>query len=242
MSPLIDKQIYEGKAKKVFSVKNSTELIIFYKDSLTAFNAEKKAEMKGKGNINHQIDSYLHRFLQKNNIETHYLKSLGDNECLVKPLEMIPLEVVVRNASAGSLSKRFGLKEGEKLKAPLFELYYKKDELNDPFISSEQVLAFDFASEATLKKIKSTALKVNDLLVSFFDPLDIDLVDFKIEFGFLGDKIILGDEMSPDSCRLWDKKTQKKMDKDRFRRDLGDVLENYSEVLSRIKSYWGDKI
>ncbi len=229
--------IYEGKAKRIFSVQGDDSLVwMEFKDSLTAFNALKKAEMDDKGIINRDIATFIFKYLAKNNIATHWLESLGDRDMVCKKVEIIPLEVVVRNTLAGSTAKKFAFEEGTTLKKPLVEFYYKKDELNDPFISDDQILAFDICdSKDILENLKQQALQVNELLFNLFDKINIKLIDFKLEFGKdPAGNIILSDEISPDSCRLWDKTTNEKMDKDRFRRDLGGVIEAYKGILDRL--------
>ncbi|MCJ8277640.1 MAG: phosphoribosylaminoimidazolesuccinocarboxamide synthase [Bdellovibrionales bacterium] len=229
--------LYEGKAKKIFAINGEEDLIWQdFKDSFTAFNGEKKATMEGKGKINRQIASLIFQKLADQGIASHWVADMDAISMVTRKLEMIDLEVVVRNRLAGSTAKKFGIEEGADLKEPLVEFYYKKDELGDPFISDEQALMLNVVRSATdLDQLKKMALMVNRVIKDMFDQANISLVDFKLEFGY--DKkgeIMLGDEISPDSCRLWDKDTQEKMDKDRFRRDLGNVLENYQEVLNRI--------
>ena len=229
--------LYEGKAKKIFAVIDHEDLIWQeFKDSFTAFNGEKKAEMAGKGRINRQISSLIFKKLADAGLESHWVTDHGDTEMITKKLEMISLEVVVRNILAGSTAKKFNIAEGSPLENPLVEFYYKKDELGDPFISAEQAMMLQTLNvEEDIYLLKEKALKVNRVIRPMFAAAGIDLVDFKIEFGYLSDgTTMLADEISPDSCRLWDKETQKKMDKDRFRRDLGEVIENYEEVLQRL--------
>lgn len=232
--------LYEGKAKKVFAVPGSPDLVwLEYKDSLTAFNAQKKGSFAGKGKLNRNIASSIFKFLKNKDIESHWIEDVGETEMVCRKLEMIPLEVVVRNRIAGSLAKKFGLEEGRELERPLLELYYKNDTLNDPFLSDEQALTLRFVdSQSTLDECKAQALKINVALREMFAAADIDVIDFKIEFGRVGDsgQILLADEISPDSCRLWDRKTGEKLDKDRFRRDLGKVEESYQEVWERLQN------
>lgn len=234
--------LYEGKAKRIFSVKGEPELIWQdFKDSFTAFNGEKKATMEGKGPLNRKIASVVFQQLAKDGVPSHWVADIGNDAMVTKKLEMIALEVVVRNRLAGSTAKKFQIEEGTSLKEPLVEFYYKKDELGDPFISDEQALMLKVVKASTdLIELKKLALAVNRTMLNLFDKAGIDLIDFKIEFGYdsQGD-ILLGDEISPDSCRLWDKQSQEKMDKDRFRRDLGQVLEKYQEVLDRISKVRG---
>lgn len=229
--------LYEGKAKKIFSVEGESELIWQeFKDSFTAFNGEKKATMEGKGRINRAIASHIFQALHKNNVPSHWVEDQGEIHMVTRKLAMIDLEVVVRNVLAGSTAKKFGIAEGTPLEKPLVEFYYKKDELNDPFISDDQALMLKTVrKDQDLLELKEKALAVNSVIQSMFKEAGIKLVDFKLEFGYDSQgKILLGDEISPDSCRLWDQETNEKMDKDRFRRDLGDVLENYQKVLDRL--------
>ena len=229
--------LYEGKAKKIYAIEGDSHLVwMEFKDSLTAFNAEKKAEMQGKGQLNHAIASLIFDHLKKNGIESHLVEVPGPTAMVCKKVEIIPLEVVVRNTLAGSTAKRFGIPEGQVLKAPLVEFYYKKDELSDPFCSDAQITTLELGpNQETLDKLKTLGLEVNNHLKELFFKAGIDLIDFKLEFGVDPEgQIILSDEISPDSCRLWDIETREKMDKDRFRRDLGLVLEKYAEVLQRL--------
>ena len=229
--------LYEGKAKRVYSVLGEAHFVwIEFKNSLTAFNALKKGEFEGKGHLNRNIASILFRELRKNEINSHWVSDVGSTEMVCQKLQMIPLEVVVRNRAAGSLAKKFAIEEGAPLKAPLVELYYKKDELQDPFVSDDQALLLQMIeSSAALDVLKNQALKINLVLKNLFKKIEIDLIDFKIEFGRdRNGNFLLADEISPDSCRLWDLKTNEKLDKDRFRRDLGRVQESYEEVLGRL--------
>lgn len=229
--------LYEGKAKKIFQVQGAPHLIWQeFKDSFTAFNGEKKAVIKGKGHINRQIASLIFRTLGKHGVDSHWVFDKGEINMITKKLEMIPLELVVRNTLAGSTAKRLGFVEGEKLEKPLVEFYYKKDELGDPFISDDQALILKTVGKSEdIKKLKELGLRTNGAMIPLFKKAGIDLIDFKLEFGYDSKGgILLADEISPDSCRLWDEKTGKKMDKDRFRRDLGEVIENYQEVLNRL--------
>ncbi len=233
--------LYEGKAKTIYSVLSDENFVwLEFKNSLTAFNAQKKGEFEGKGKINLEITNHIFKYLQSNDIKTHWVQEMSESEVVCQKLSIIPLEVVVRNITAGSLAKKFNLKEGVQLKKPLVEFFYKKDELGDPFISDEQALVLGFVeSQKTLDDLKSRALKINELLIQFFDKCEISLVDFKLEFGFdLKNNILLADEITPDSCRLWNKKTGEKMDKDRFRQDLGLVKESYEEILLKIQQNW----
>lgn len=231
------KKLYEGKAKIVYENDENTYIIEF-KDDITAFDAVKKANISGKGYINLQISSIIFGLLNKNNIKTHFIKNMSENSMLVLKTKRIDVEVVVRNKTAGSLSKRLGLKEGLELNPPLVELFYKSDELHDPMICIEHVKLLNLCTEEDVNTMKNIALKVNDILRTFFDSINIELVDFKLEFGKTKDnEIIIIDEISPDSCRLWDKNTKEKLDKDRFRFDLGDLKEGYEKILNLIKSH-----
>ena len=214
-------QLYEGKAKKVFATSDPDLLIVDYKDDATAFNGVKRGTIVGKGVINNRMTNYIMQMLEKEGVETHYVEELSDRRTVVKNVKIVPLEVIMRNVVAGSLSKRTGLPEGEIPSMPILELYYKSDELGDPMINSDHALAFGWATADELAVIEKTARKVNDILKKFFAGVGVDLVDFKIEFGRYHGKIILADEISPDTCRFWDSKTKEKLDKDRFRRDMG---------------------
>ena len=227
-------QLYEGKAKKVFLTETPDILIVSYKDSATAFNGEKKGSIKGKGEINNRMTNYLFRLLEKEGIPTHYVKQLSGRETAVKRVEIVPLEVIIRNVAAGSFSKRLGVAEGTVLKEPTIEFSYKNDALGDPLINSSFARALGLASEEEIDTIKNYAFKINQILKRIFLAAGLKLIDFKIEFGRYHDKIILADEISPDTCRLWDVTTNEKLDKDRFRRDLGNVEEAYVEVFSRL--------
>lgn len=235
--------LYEGKAKQIYTVVGQDDLVwMSFKNSLTAFNAQKKGEMEDKGLMNSKITQLVFKYLEELGVNTHMVQRMSETEMVCDRVEVIPLEVVVRNVVAGSLAKKFNIKEGEKLSRPLVEFYYKDDDLGDPFISDEQVLVFGFAkSQSVLDELKSLALKINDGLIKYFEKCGINLVDFKLEFGTNSKgELLLADEITPDSCRLWDVKTGEKMDKDRFRRDLGNVKENYQEVLKRIQTNWGE--
>lgn len=236
---------YEGKAKRIFEVVGSPDLLwMEFKDSLTAFNAQKKGSFSNKGVINKQIAVLIFRYLSSRGIKSHWVADVSEREWICQRLTIIPLEVVVRNWLAGSTAKKFGIEEGTALKAPLVEFYYKKDELNDPFVSDDQALVIGAAQDqAQLNTLKKQALAVNEALVHFFSKMGIRLIDFKIEFGVSErGEVILGDEITPDSCRLWDLATNEKLDKDRFRRDLGRVEESYQEVLKRITSTWESQL
>jgi len=228
--------LYEGKAKKIFKTDRPHELRVEFKDSLTAFNALKKGSFEDKGSINRDITSLIFQELKKNGVESHWISDLGSQEMIVQEVKIIPLEVVVRNILAGSTAKKLGIEEGKKIVAPLVEFYYKKDELADPFVSDDQILMLEIATDNEIEKLKKLALQINGILKNLFEKIGIRLVDFKIEFGKNKDgKIILADEITPDCMRLWDIQTNEKLDKDRFRRDLGNIRESYFEVLNRLK-------
>ena len=227
-------QLYEGKAKKVFTTEDKDVLIVSYKDSATAFNGEKKGIIAGKGEINNRMSNYLFQVLEKKGIPTHYVKELNGRETAVKRVEIVPLEVIVRNIAAGSFSKRLGVAEGTILAEPTIEFSYKNDALGDPFINDSYAKALGLATEQEIETIKKYAFKVNEILKRMFLNANLKLIDFKIEFGRFHGDIILADEISPDTCRLWDVNTNEKLDKDRFRRDLGNVEEAYQEVFRRI--------
>lgn len=232
--------LYEGKAKKIFSTSDPKKLIQEFKDSLTAFNAQKKGSFQGKGEINLKITTCIFKFLKARKIQTHFVENIDHQNMIVEKLKMIPLEVVVRNKAAGSFSNRYGIPEGTPLAKTLVEFYYKKDELNDPLMTDDHVLALKLATDSEMKTLKKQALLINKNLKTFFKAVGIELIDFKLEFGKNSKgKIVLADEISPDSCRLWDIKTQEKLDKDRFRRDLGKVEESYALVCEKILNKWG---
>lgn len=228
--------LYEGKAKKVYKTEDENLYIVDYKDDATAFNGLKKGSIAGKGVINNKMTNIVFQYLAQNGVENHFVEELSDRETLVKKVEIVPLEVIVRNIAAGSFSQKFGVEEGTELKNPVLEFSYKNDALGDPMINNMQITAIGIATEEELKAISENALKINELMKKFFLERNITLVDFKIEFGKYKDKIILADEVSPDTCRLWDCNTNEKLDKDRFRRDLGGVEEAYEEVWKRITS------
>lgn len=229
-------QIYEGKAKKVYKTENENEVIIFYKDDATAFNNLKKGSIKNKGILNNRITTIIFNLLKENGIETHFIKTIDERSQLCKKVTIIPLEVIVRNTLAGSTAKLLGIEEGLVLDTPIFEISYKKDELKDPLINDYHAISLKIATREELDNIYAQTKKINEILKKFFDKANIDLIDFKIEFGKDSKgNIILADEISPDCARLWDKDTKKKLDKDRFRRDLGDIEDAYIEVLSRIE-------
>ena len=228
-------QLYEGKAKKVFATDDPDLVIVDYKDDATAFNGLKKGTITGKGVINNNLTNYFMKMLEKEGVPTHFVKELSDRETLVKKVKIVPLEVIVRNVAAGSLSKRLGIPEGKRLASTVLEYSYKNDELGDPMINDWHALAMELATREELDIIASYAFKINKVLVDYFKSIGVDLIDFKIEFGKTSDgKIILADEISPDTCRFWDAKTGEKLDKDRFRRDLGNVEGAYHEMLKRV--------
>lgn len=227
--------LYEGKAKRLYATENEDVLYVAYKDSATAFNGEKKAEIDGKGILNNKITTILFEQLKKYGIESHFIEQISENDQLVKKVDIIPLEVVVRNIAAGSLSKRLGLEEGTLLKHPIVEFYLKDDELGDPLLTNAHLDLLEIASSEELDMLHTMALKVNQVLLPIFSDIGVTLVDFKLEFGKTADgSILLADEISPDTCRLWDKETNKKLDKDVFRRNLGSLTEVYEIILSRL--------
>lgn len=229
------KMLYEGKAKKVFETDNPDLLIVEYKDDATAFDGKKKGTIANKGVVNNRMTNILMQLLEKEGIPTHYVKEISDRETVVKKVSIIPLEVIVRNIAAGSFSKRFGIEEGTPLKQPSLEYSYKNDALGDPMINDYHIVALGLATKDELGTVSEYAFKINDILKSHFIKLNIQLVDFKLEFGKTADgDIVLADEISPDTCRFWDVSTGKKLDKDRFRRDLGGVAEAYREVFRRL--------
>jgi len=225
---------YEGKAKRLYSTSDPDLVIQYFKDDATAFNAKKRGIIESKGIINNRISEVFFKLLDREGIRTHFVRRLNDREMLCRRLQIIPVEVVVRNLVAGSLAKRLGRQEGEKLSRPVLEYYYKSDPLDDPLINADHVLVFGWATHAQLDQIDSASLKINVALGRFLDARGIILVDFKVEFGSHHGEVILGDEICPDTCRFWDKTTLEKLDKDRFRRDLGKVEEAYHEMLRRI--------
>ena len=231
------KKIYEGKAKIVYAVEDHADLVwLEYKNSLTAFNAEKKGSFEGKGAVNCKITTLIFNHLREHGISTHCVETPDDENMVAKKVDIILLEVVVRNTLAGSTAKKFNIDEGTKLTSPLVEFYYKDDALGDPFISDAQALMLKVASQVEMDQLKEKALEINTVLIPMFAAAGMNLVDFKIEFGRAKDgNILLADEITPDTCRLWDSETGEKMDKDRFRRDLGDVKENYEKVYNRLK-------
>ncbi|MGN1080715.1 MAG: phosphoribosylaminoimidazolesuccinocarboxamide synthase [Acutalibacteraceae bacterium] len=228
-------QLYEGKAKKVFATEDSNLVIVSYKDDATALDGLKKGTISGKGVINNKMSNFLCKMLEENGIPTHFVEELNDREALVRKVSIVPLEVIIRNISAGSFSKRYGVEEGIVFSEPTIEFSYKNDDLHDPLINEYHAVALSLASKEEIETIKSMAFKINDILKSYFASLGVKLVDFKLEFGKTADgKIILADEISPDTCRFWDAKTDEKLDKDRFRRDLGGVEDAYNEMMRRV--------
>lgn len=229
------KQLYEGKAKKIFETDNPEILLVSYKDDATAFNGIKKGTIEGKGIINNKVSNYMMRLLEKSGIPTHYIEEISDRETLVKKVSIIPLEVIIRNISAGSFSKNYGIEEGIVFDEPTIEFSYKNDKLGDPLINSYHAIALKLATKEEIEIIKKYAFKINEEMKKFFISINVKLIDFKLEFGKLADnKIVLADEISPDTCRFWDANTNEKLDKDRFRRDLGDVEGAYKEIMKRI--------
>lgn len=228
-------QLYEGKAKKVFATENDAYCIVSYKDDATAFNGEKRGTITGKGVINNRVTNHLMRLLEKQGIPTHYVEELSDRDTLVRRVRIVPLEVIVRNIAAGSLSKRLGLPEGTAMKSTVLEFCYKDDALGDPMVNEYHIFAMGFATPEELQLIAGYALKINAALTEYLQDLNIELVDFKLEFGKTPEgQIVLADEISPDTCRFWDSVTKQKLDKDRFRRDLGGVEDAYQEILRRL--------
>ncbi len=228
-------QLYEGKAKKVFSTEDPNLCIVSYKDDATAFNGQKKGTILGKGAINNRLTNYFMKLLEEKGVPTHFVEELSDTDAVVKKVKIVPLEVIIRNISAGSFAARYGVEEGIVFDQPTIEFSYKCDELNDPLMNSYHAIALKLATPEEIDTIKAMAFKVNDVLKEFWKSVGVTLVDFKLEFGRLPDgTIILADEISPDTARLWDSKTGEKLDKDRFRRDLGGVEDAYQEVLRRV--------
>ena len=228
-------QLYEGKAKKVFDTEDPDYCIVSYKDDATAFNGLKKGSIPGKGAINNRVSNYFMRLLEKNGVPTHLVEQLNDRETLVKKVSIVPLEVIVRNIAAGSLSKRLGLPEGTKLNRTVLEFCYKNDELEDPMVNDYHILAMGWATPEELRRISDYAFRIDEVLTAHLQKVGIELIDFKLEFGKTKDgALVLADEISPDTCRFWDAKTHEKLDKDRFRRDLGGVEDAYLEILHRL--------
>jgi phosphoribosylaminoimidazolesuccinocarboxamide synthase len=227
-------QLYEGKAKKVYATDDKDVVLVSYKDDATAFNGLKKGKISGKGVINNRCTNLIFKMLEKHGIPTHYIEEVSPTDTFVKKVQIVPLEVIVRNVAAGSFSKRYGVEEGTALKCTGFEFSYKNDDLGDPMINDFYAMAMGLATKEEIETIRSMAFKVNELLAGFFKKIGLDLIDFKLEFGRYNGRIILADEISPDTCRLWDSVTHEKLDKDRFRRDLGGVEEAYEEVMRRL--------
>ena len=228
-------QLYECKAKKIYATNVDDEVVIYYKDDATAFNGEKKATINEKGILNNEITTILFELLAEKGVKSHFIKKLNDREQLCKKVSIVPLEVIVRNVAAGSMAKRYGLEEGTELKTTVLELSYKNDDLGDPLMNDYHAMAMGIITREELDHIYAQALKVNEVLKEFYAKQNIRLIDFKIEFGRYNDEIILADEISPDTCRFWDMTTGEKLDKDRFRRELGDLVEGYTELLNRMK-------
>ena len=228
-------QLYEGKAKKVYATNDENYCIVSYKDDATAFNGEKKGTIAGKGAINNRVTTYIMKLLEENGVPTHFVEELSDRETVVKKVSIVPLEVIIRNISAGSFSKRYGVEEGIVFDEPTIEFSYKNDDLGDPLINDYHAVALKLATKEEIETIKKLAFATNDFMKKFFKDLNVDLVDFKLEFGKTADgTIVLADEISPDTCRFWDSDTHEKLDKDRFRRDMGNVEGAYQEMMKRI--------
>lgn len=225
---------YEGKAKKVYNTDDPNFLIVDYKDDATAFNGLKKGQIENKGVVNNRVSNHMFKILEKQGIETHLVEEISDRETIVKKVAIVPIEVIVRNIAAGSLSKRLGLPEGTKMKTTVLEYCYKDDALGDPMINDYHIFAMELATQEELNKIAESSLKINQIMTAYLKDLGIELIDFKLEFGRYDGRIILADEISPDTCRFWDSKTGEKLDKDRFRRDLGGVEDAYQEILRRM--------
>ncbi len=228
-------QLYEGKAKKVFATNDPNLVIVSYKDDATAFNGVKRGTIVGKGVVNNRMSNYLMEKLEKEGIPTHYVEELNERETLVKKVKIVPLEVIVRNVAAGSLAKRLGLEEGVPMKRTVLEYCYKCDELNDPMVNDYHILAMEYCTKEELDTIASMSFKINEFLKAYFKSITVDLIDCKLEFGKTADgQIVLADEISPDTCRFWDATTHEKLDKDRFRRDMGGVEDAYKEMMKRV--------
>ncbi len=227
-------QLYEGKAKKVFATSDPDVVLVAYKDDATAFNGLKKGTIAGKGVVNNRMSNHMFRQLEKAGVPTHYIEELSERETLVKKVSIVPLEVIIRNIAAGSMSKRLGIEEGTALQCPVIEFSYKNDDLGDPMINDYHAMGMGLDTREEIDTITDLAFKVNAFMIDYFKKLNIDLVDFKLEFGKFHGKIILADEISPDTCRFWDSTTKEKLDKDRFRRDMGGVEEAYAEMMKRL--------
>ena len=227
-------QMYEGKAKKVFATDNPDLVVVDYKDDATAFNGLKKGTIAGKGVINNKMSNMMFRLMEKKGIPTHYVEEISDRETIVKKVQIVPLEVIIRNTAAGSMSKRLGMPEGTTRAGPVLEFSYKNDDLGDPMINDYHALAMELATKEEIETIKNMAFAINDIMIEFFKKMNINLIDFKLEFGRYHGEIVLADEISPDTCRFWDMTTGEKLDKDRFRRDMGGVEDAYKEVFKRL--------
>ncbi|MCI6771680.1 MAG: phosphoribosylaminoimidazolesuccinocarboxamide synthase [Oscillospiraceae bacterium] len=228
-------QLYEGKAKKVFATEDENLVIVSYKDDATAFNGLKKGQIEGKGAINNKMSNMLMQMLEKHGVATHFVEELSDRDTVVKKVSIVPLEVIIRNVSAGSFAKRYGVEEGIAFDEPTIEFSYKNDDLGDPLINAYHAIALKLATKEEIETIKAMAFKVNEVMKEYFKKIGVDLIDFKLEFGRLSDgTIVLADEISPDTCRFWDSETHEKLDKDRFRRDLGGVEDAYKEMMKRV--------
>ena len=231
-------QLYEGKAKKVFATDDANLVIVDYKDDATAGDGAKKGTIRGKGVVNNRLSNNLMKMLEGKGVPTHFVEELSDRETLVKKVQIVPLEVIVRNVAAGSLAKRLGLAEGTRLKSTVLEYCYKNDDLGDPMINDYHVYAMGLATKEELEKIAAYSFKINEIMTAFFQEIGVDLIDFKLEYGITNDgTLVLADEISPDTCRFWDAKTGEKLDKDRFRRDLGGVEEAYQEMMKRLLAH-----
>ena len=226
--------MYEGKAKKVYATEDPDYCIVEYKDDATAFNGQKKGTIAGKGVENNKMSNYMFQLLEKHGVKTHFVEELSDRETLVKKVEIVPLEVIIRNKAAGSMAKRLGMEEGTELKTTVLEFSYKDDALGDPMVNEYHILAAGYASREDIDTISAMALKVNEVMCEFFKSVNVELIDFKLEFGRFHGEILLADEISPDTCRFWDINTHEKLDKDRFRRDMGGVEEAYAEMMKRV--------
>ena len=226
--------MYEGKAKKVYATEDPDYCIVEYKDDATAFNGQKNGTIAGKGVVNNKMSNYMFQLLEKHGVKTHFVEELSDRETLVKKVEIVPLEVIIRNKAAGSMAKRLGMEEGTELKTTVLEFSYKDDALGDPMVNEYHILAAGYASREDIDTISAMALKVNEVMCEFFKSVNVELIDFKLEFGRFHGEILLADEISPDTCRFWDINTHEKLDKDRFRRDMGGVEEAYAEMMKRV--------
>ncbi len=227
-------QLYEGKAKRVFATEDPDYCIVSYKDDATAFNGKKKGTIVGKGVVNNRMSNFMFKMLEENGINTHFVEEINDRDAVVKKVDIVPLEVIVRNRAAGSFSKKYGVPEGSDLASPILEFDYKCDALDDPLVNNYHILALGLATQEEIDKISEMTLRINELMIAFFKECNVELVDFKLEFGRFHGDIVLADEISPDTCRFWDLDTHEKLDKDRFRRDMGGVEEAYAEMMKRI--------